>query len=98
MNSSVMLLQITFDVPYFPGGGRYYDYRGLGDIVDFLFIMAYVESYGSPVWANSPLNKTTDGRCFGSNLLLENMATQRVQHLRHQHALNSIYVTASEFV
>ena len=66
-----MLLQITFDAPYLPGGGRHFDFRGLADVVDFLFIMAYDESYGCVLaWANCPLSLTTNGRFFGSNCFL----------------------------
>ena len=76
VNSSVMLLQITFDAPYLPGGGRHFDFNGLADVVDFLFIMAYDESYGCVLaWANSPLSLTTNGRFFGSNCLLGALQT-----------------------
>ncbi|KAI0237532.1 Di-N-acetylchitobiase [Lamellibrachia satsuma] len=54
--------QVTFDVPYLPGGYRHYDYSALANIVDFMFIMAYDEAYGDLIaWANCPLSQTAKG-------------------------------------
>ena len=62
-----MLLQVTFDVPYLPGGYRHYDYSALANIVDFMFIMAYDEAYGDLIaWANCPLSQTAKGAFFDS--------------------------------
>ncbi|XP_070557003.1 di-N-acetylchitobiase-like [Ptychodera flava] len=58
--------QVTFDVAWTPDcarqGFRCYDYRGLADVTDFLFVMDYDEmgSIADPCVAdaNSPYNKT----------------------------------------
>ncbi|XP_038053088.1 di-N-acetylchitobiase-like isoform X2 [Patiria miniata] len=59
--------QVTFDVAWSPNctDGRCYDYKGLADACDFLFVMSYDEQsqiYGDCIaMANSPYNKTATG-------------------------------------
>ncbi|XP_070565593.1 di-N-acetylchitobiase-like [Ptychodera flava] len=59
--------QVTFDVAWSPDciDKRCYDYKGLADATDFLFVMSYDEQsqiYGPCVaMANSPYNKTVTG-------------------------------------
>ncbi|XP_064634257.1 di-N-acetylchitobiase-like [Lineus longissimus] len=56
--------QITFDIAYTPWGGRHYDYKGLSQVTDFQFIMAYDEHSPGPTWsagANSDFTNTFNG-------------------------------------
>ncbi|OCT82516.1 hypothetical protein XELAEV_18025048mg [Xenopus laevis] len=59
--------QVTFDVAWSPDcvDGRCYNYTGIAESCDFIFVMSYDEQ--SQIWteceagANSPLNKTISG-------------------------------------
>eukprot|EP00057_Strongylocentrotus_purpuratus_P005987 XP_011660461.1 PREDICTED: di-N-acetylchitobiase [Strongylocentrotus purpuratus] len=56
--------QVTLDSPYSAECtfGRCYDYRAIGEIVDYIMIMAYDELVvDGRAMANAPLNKTTKG-------------------------------------
>ncbi len=59
--------QVTFDVAWSPKcvDGRCYDYKGIAESCDFVFIMAYSEQsqiYGPCIaMANAPYNKTVKG-------------------------------------
>ncbi|XP_022096449.1 di-N-acetylchitobiase-like isoform X2 [Acanthaster planci] len=59
--------QVTFDVAWSPNciDGRCYDYKGIADSCDFLFVMSYDEQsqiFGPCIaMANSPYNKTAGG-------------------------------------
>ncbi|XP_077994306.1 di-N-acetylchitobiase-like [Glandiceps talaboti] len=61
--------QVTFDIAWtqkcYDQGFRCYDYKGLADVTDFLFVMDYDEMGGIKETcvadANSPINKTISG-------------------------------------
>ena len=67
--------QVTFDVSWSPNcvGRRCYNYTGIADACDFLFVMSYGER--SLVWsqciagANSPYTKTLTGKNSQNNHL-----------------------------
>lgn len=91
--------QVTFDVAWSPKSidRRCYNYTGIADACDFLFVMSYDEQ--SQIWseciaaANAPLNQTLAGKKSKTDCLLAILTPT----LKYSDILSKLFVHSFHF-